>query len=85
MVIAIHNRKRDTMQSYKAKNGNKQFRPSQVWVFNAVEDDENTGFCLACGDECDGVEPDTRKYICEGCGAPKVYGAQELMLMGLYH
>ena len=46
------------MQSYKAKNGAMQFKPAQDWVISAVENDENAGFCLACGDECTGVEPD---------------------------
>ena len=73
------------MQSYKAKNGNQQFKPAQSWILAAVETDENAGFCLACGDECDGVEPDARKYQCQSCGAHKVYGAEELMIMGLYY
>jgi len=41
---------------------------------------DNPGFCLACGAEADGVEPDARRYICESCGAPKVYGAEELLM-----
>ena len=41
---------------------------------------DNPGFCLCCGVEVDGVEPDARRYECESCGAPAVYGAQELML-----
>jgi hypothetical protein len=43
-------------------------------------DDE--GRCLACGAEAYGVEPDARRYECEVCGEPKVYGLQELLLMG---
>ena len=31
------------------------------------------------------VEPDARKYECDCCGEPKVYGAEELIMMGLYH
>lgn len=42
---------------------------------------DNPGFCLACGAEVEGVEPDARKYECEVCGAHKVYGAEELLLM----
>ena len=41
------------MQSYKAKNGAQQFKPAQDWIISAVENDENAGFCLACGDECE--------------------------------
>lgn len=29
------------------------------------------------------AEPDARKYVCESCGKPKVYGAAELAMMGL--
>jgi hypothetical protein len=41
------------------------------------------GYCVACGSEAYGVEPDARKYECEVCGENKVYGAQELLIMGL--
>jgi hypothetical protein len=50
-------------------------------VIEAVEADDNLGFCTACGAEAYGVEPDARKYQCESCGAPAVYGAEELLLM----
>jgi hypothetical protein len=50
-------------------------------VMAAVEADENTGFCTACGHEQDGCEPDARRYTCEACGAAAVYGAQELLLI----
>jgi len=46
-------------------------------------DDDMAGFCRACGNEQYGCEPDARKYVCESCGAREVYGAQELLLMGL--
>ncbi len=47
-----------------------------------LERDDNEGFCTACGEEAYGVEPDARKYTCESCGAAKVYGAEELLMMG---
>lgn len=50
-------------------------------ILGAVEEDTNLGFCLACGAEACGVEPDARRYTCESCGKPKVYGAEELLLM----
>ena len=50
-------------------------------ILEAVESGEDMGFCLACGDEAYGVEPDARKYECESCGKEKVYGAEELLLM----
>jgi predicted RNA-binding Zn-ribbon protein involved in translation (DUF1610 family) len=42
----------------------------------------NTGFCLACGAEVEGVEPDAHGYTCEDCGETEVYGAPEIILMG---
>jgi len=50
-------------------------------IVAAVEADENIGFCLACGAEHMGIEPDARRYECEECGARKVYGAEELLLL----
>ena len=41
----------------------------------------NPGFCLACGEEAEGVRPDARRYKCEACGEKAVYGAEELLLM----
>src|SRR6266567_5525487 len=39
------------------------------------------GFCIVCGTDVEGVEPDARRYPCEACGAPHgVYGAQEVLL-----
>jgi hypothetical protein len=51
-------------------------------VMQAIEDGEYAGFCLACGAEHYGVEPDARKYECEECGEPQVYGAEEILMMG---
>lgn len=41
---------------------------------------DNPGFCIACGHEQEGCEPDARHYECEVCGEFQVYGAAELML-----
>lgn len=41
---------------------------------------DNPGFCIKCGHEADGCEPDARKYKCESCGAKAVYGSDELLL-----
>ncbi len=40
---------------------------------------DNPGFCIKCGEEADGCEPDARGYECEHCGEATVYGAQELL------
>ncbi len=53
-------------------------------VLNAIERREtaldNPGFCLACGHEQDGCEPDARKYECEACGEYQVYAPEELII-----
>ncbi len=48
-----------------------------------IMSDGTIGFCLACGNDASGVEPDARKYVCESCGAAKVFGIEELLIMGL--
>lgn len=54
-------------------------------VMAAVQDQmfgtSNPGFCLACGADADGCEPDAQKYECEECGQHQVYGAAEVLLM----
>lgn len=52
-------------------------------IMEAVETDDNLGFCRACGEEAYGVEPDARNYPCESCGEHEVYGAEELLMMGV--
>jgi hypothetical protein len=42
---------------------------------------DNPGFCLACGEEVEGVEPDARNYECEMCGEERVFGAEEVLMM----
>lgn len=42
---------------------------------------DNPGFCIKCGNEQDGCEPDARKYTCESCDSKAVYGAEELLMM----
>jgi hypothetical protein len=48
----------------------------------AAESDENIGFCLDCGEEHENIEPDARRYKCEACGERRVYGAEEILVMG---
>jgi hypothetical protein len=70
-------------QKYQTKTGVTQYRPvvreERYWTLL----DEDAGFCLACGAEAYGVEPDARRYTCGACEAPKVYGLEELLIMGL--
>ena len=43
---------------------------------------EDDGFCIACGAEAYGVEPDAQGYLCEECGEEAVCGAEQLLLEG---
>lgn len=59
----------------------------KVYYFPTIEeateaDSDMAGFCLACGEVAEGVEPDARGYGCECCGEPRVYGAAEFALRG---
>lgn len=46
----------------------------------ADHDMDDLGYCLVCGHEASGVEPDARNYSCESCGAEQVFGAEELLM-----
>lgn len=69
------------MREYKTKAGVTQFAPSEAELMEMEENDE--GFCLACGATQECVEPDAVRYECDCCGKPKVYGWAEIVLMGL--
>ena len=66
-----------------------KYHPSitEARVVDAVERGmcslDNPGFCLACGEDAYGCEPDARGYECEACGKRAVYGAEECLLMGV--
>ena len=48
-----------------------------------IANNEMVGICLGCGEWRDMCEPDARNYLCkDGCGENKVYGVEELMMMG---
>lgn len=59
--------------------------PKVTFTLEQIEeaDAELGGFCIACGEEAYGVEPDARNYECESCGERQVFGAAEIALMGL--
>jgi len=50
-------------------------------VMKAVEADNNSGFCINCGAKVTGVEPDARNYTCGKCHEPKIFGAEEILMM----
>ena len=66
------------------KTGKRYFVPHHGELVDAIESGDNTGWCIACGEQAGSVEPDARGYQCECCNARKVYGAEQLLLMGLY-
>jgi len=49
-------------------------------VERANEGTDNPGFCVSCGVEQEGCEPDAEKYECDTCGVNAVYGAEQLLL-----
>lgn len=65
-----------------ATGGRQMYNSTIEDLIEAAE--TNDGFCLACGERAYGVEPDARRYECDCCGALSVYGAEELILQGMY-
>ena len=74
-----------TAKKYTTRSGAIQYKPvlSANQARRMMFDSANEGFCLNCGKTQSGVEPDARQYECESCGKHKVYGIEELLLMGL--
>jgi len=67
----------------KLRNG----MPAKAFVVSGDSEafelsESGEGFCISCGESQYGCEPDARKYTCESCGEPKVYGFDELVLRG---
>jgi len=58
---------------------------AQTFALELIQEamEDYTGFCIECGAERDSCEPDAREYECEECGQNSVYGAEELLVMGL--
>ena len=42
---------------------------------------DNPGFCLACGEDAEGCEPDAERCECECCDKRAVFGAENVLLM----
>jgi hypothetical protein len=68
---------------YKAKSGRTLYKQSMTESKYSNDSENGIGYCLACGKSQDCCEPDARKYKCHSCGEEKVYGLEEMMLMGL--
>lgn len=72
-----------TTVKLKSKKGTDLFIPVLDSEMESALLDGNQGLCIACGAEANGVEPDARHYECESCGMKKVFGLEELILMGM--
>lgn len=44
--------------------------------------DSMDALCLTCGLTFSGYEPDTRDQTCPGCGAPTLFGTEEVVIIG---
>lgn len=72
-------------ETYITSKGRTLYRPV-LTVEEAEEmmgNGDSLGFCLACGDDAYGCEPDAEKYECESCGKRMRYGIEQLMLRGI--
>lgn len=67
-------------EPYKNRKGEPRVRPILDPDFF---DSDGLGFCIGCGSEIYGVEPDAQKYPCESCGESLVYGLEELLIMDI--
>lgn len=45
----------------------------------------SAGYCLACSQQQDGVEPDAEGYECLQCGEDEVVGPDTALFMGLVY
>lgn len=63
---------------------NKVKKISTGRIMRAIREDNYSGFCKECGHEQGGCEPDARNYVCENCGKPAVFGAEELLMEIVY-
>lgn len=71
---------RDNRKPYRHSDGRMRFPISMIE--SAVFGNDHLGFCLQCGGERDGCEPDASKYECFDCGTCNVYGAENVVIMG---
>lgn len=67
------------------KTGRTWCVPAWSDVAASIESGDSIGYCVKCGAEHYGIEPDADKSPCEECEKPAVYGAENILLMGLYH
>lgn len=71
----------DQIVTIVGKSGKTYYLPTIELVQEL--DDDGDGFCIACGNVVDCLEPDAGPCECPECGERKAYGAAELALRGL--
>ena len=71
----------DQIVTIVGKSGKTYYLPTIELVQEL--DDDNAGFCIACGEAEYGIEPDAGPCECPNCGEKRLYGAAELALRGL--
>jgi hypothetical protein len=74
-----------TSKTITTKTGKTRYVPvfeSPEEIQRIMFDGDYLGFCIACGEEAYGVEPDARRYECESCEEKQVYGLEELVMAG---
>lgn len=58
--------------------------PTLEEIQEVIEDGSYQGWCINCGDWThDMAEPDAHAYECPKCGENKVFGAEELVVLGM--
>ena len=50
-----------------------------------MKDEDDPGVCIACGAETGGVKPDAEAYACNECAKHTIDGAEQVILLGLFH
>lgn len=59
--------------------------PSFFEIEEHINEDDNAGWCTNCGDWThDFCEPDAHHYECPECEGKTCYGAQELLIRGMF-
>ena len=66
------------------KSGKTYFIPFESELIEALELDENRAFCIRCGDTDQTIEPDVERAECECCEQRGLYGAEQLLILGMY-
>ena len=63
------------MKIHKSVTEERVLACSAESMFGMADD----GFCIACGADAMGVEPDARNRECAECGEMQVFGGEELL------